>query len=106
MKVRQSLIVALIIILTGALLTLGDDPTNADNDPIEPWAPCNPAGSYFTIHPVEGLGSTMTIIADDPACNSISCIQKIFNWNHTLGGMFPEAVAASDTVGTGSIREM
>jgi hypothetical protein len=101
MKVRKSLIVALIITLTGALLTVGDNFTNADNDPMEPWAPCNPAGAYYTVHPVEGLGATVTIIADDPACNSISCIQKIFNWNHTLGGMFPEAVAASDTVGTG-----
>jgi hypothetical protein len=101
MKVGKSLIVALVITLTGALLTVGGSFTSANNDPTETWAPCNPAGSYYTVHPVEGLGSTVTIIANDPACNSISCIQKIFNWDHTLGGMFPEAVAASDTVGTG-----
>ena len=101
MKVRKSLIVALVITLTGALLTVGESLTSANNDPIEPWALCNPAGSYYGIHPVEKLGATVTIIANDPACNSISCIQKIFDMNHTLGGMFPEAVAASDTVGTG-----
>jgi len=101
MKVRKSLIVALVITLAGALLTVGESLTTANNDQIGPWAPCNPAGSYYGVHPVEGLGATVTIIADDLACNSITCIQKIFNWNHTLGGMFPDAVAASDTVGTG-----
>ena len=101
MKVRESLIVALVITFTGALLTIGDSLTTANDDPIEPWVLCNPAGSYYTIHPVEGFGATVTIIANDPACNSISCIQKIFNMNHTLGGMFPEAVAASDMIGNG-----
>jgi hypothetical protein len=101
MSLKRSLLVALAIIMTGALLTGGQVLTLSNNDDVEPWAPCNPAGSYYTIHPVEGLAATVTVIANDPGCNSISCIQKIFNWNHTLGGMFPEAVAASDTIGTG-----
>jgi hypothetical protein len=101
MKVRESLIVALVITFTGSLLTIGNNLTNANDDPIEPLVLCNPAGSYYAIHPAEGFGATVTIIANDPACNSISCIQKIFNMNHTLGGMFPEAVAASDMIGTG-----
>lgn len=101
MKVRESLIVALVITFTGSLLTIGNNLTNANDDPIEPLVLCNPAGSYYAIHPAEGFGATVTIIANDPACNSISCIQKIFNMNHTLGGMFPEAVAASDMIGNG-----
>ena len=101
MKVKESLIVSLVITFTGALLTIGDSLTTANEDPIEPLVLCNPAGSYYSNHPVEGFGATVTIIANDPACNSISCIQKIFNMNHTLGGMFPEAVAASDMLGNG-----
>ncbi len=101
MNVRQSLVVALVITLTGALLTVGQGLTTANSDPIEPWAPCNPAGSYYGNHPVEPVAAAVTIIPNDPECRSITCIQKIYYMDHTLGGMFPDVVTASDTVGMG-----
>jgi hypothetical protein len=101
MKLRSSIVIALTITLSVALLTVGEGLTTVNSDPIESWTPCNPAGSYYGIHPVEKLGATVTIIANDPAYSSISCIQKIFNMDHTLGGMFPDVVTASDTVGMG-----
>lgn len=101
MKVRNSLVVALVITLTGALLTIGQDPTIVDNDWIEPWGPCNPAGTYFATDPVYSIAASVTIIPNDPACASISCIQKIFNMDHTLDGTFPDVGTATDTIGTG-----
>jgi hypothetical protein len=101
MNARKSIVIALVITLGAALFTIGDGLTTPTSDPIEPWAPCHPAGSYYGVHPVEKLGATVTLIANDPACSTVSCIQKIFNMDHTLGGGFPDAVTASDTVGTG-----
>ena len=101
MNARKRMIIALVVTLGTALLGVGQGLTTASSDPIEPWTPCNPAGSYYGIHPVEKLGATVTIIANDPACHTFSCIQKIFNMDHTLGGTFPDAVSATDTVGTG-----
>jgi hypothetical protein len=101
MKARKSMIIAVVVTSGAALLAVGQGLTTASSDPIEPWTPCNPAGSYYGIHVVEKLGATVTIIANDPACNTFSCIQKIFNMDHTLGGTFPDVLAASDTVGIG-----
>ena len=101
MKVKKSIVVILVITLTGALLTVGESLTTATNDQIEPWASCNPAGSYYGNHPTEPVAAAVTIIPNDPACTSITCIQKIFYMDHTLGDMFPDVVTATDTVGMG-----
>jgi len=101
MNVRKSLIVALVITLTGALLTIGEGFTTADNGQIEPWTSCNPAGTYYGVNPMFSIAASVTIIPNDPACTSISCIQKIFYMDHTFDGMFPDVVTATDTVGNG-----
>jgi hypothetical protein len=102
MNVRKSLVVALLITLTGALLTVGQGLTAANSDPIEPWVALNPAGSYYGNHPVEPVAAALTVIPNDPECKTITCIQKIYYMDHTLGGAFPDVVAASDTVGMGA----
>ena len=96
MKAKKSVVIVLIITLSTALLTVGEGLTNANNDPIEPWAPCNPAGSYYGNHPVEPVAAALTVVPNDPECRSISCIQKIFYMDHTLGGAFPDLACGMD----------
>jgi len=101
MKARKSVVIALVITLSGALLTVGEGLTTVNSDPVEPWVCCNPAGSYYGNHPVEPVAAALTVVPNDPACASITCIQKIFYMDHTLGSAFPDVVSASDTVGMG-----